>query len=689
MATSSLGSDLFAIFSLLAIAILVLLAIRHYLPLRKTPAHLFIPVFLALALPCSIILLVPIDLASTDDQSTEHSRGVWLPPHVVLVTWRITYWLTFVLTWFILPFLGEYCDSGYREVKDRAIYSLRVNVRYQLIGLAIGTAGLVYFILENGFHIASIKGLIIALAYSYGLILAIGLMGHGLVALPRRLYKNAWAGERLKNVGFQALKIKDKMVEATDSLNNLEEVVIQLKRHKGGASMDQQEWIDELADISSLIENRSRTSLGSTSNPTIPGVVTDRYLADLTRKLKRARHKTARFTIEWHNLCDEAQKLQSIQNATSIRKLEFSHSRSGTLLARLDFMTPSTRFYLHRYALPCARIALAGLFAFASVMVIWSEIVTPFLPWLSVIGVTVVHYPNSAPGGKVGFAGQLIAGAWLLYMDISTLYAISDVKVWGNRALVKRQTYAESACWYSLQVAKLTVPLSFNFITLLPPAVYQDTNFFKFLGQLIDLTPLGKGFSTFFPCILLIPVLATTFNVYGKIQGYLGVGLIEDDNDDERGSPLGIGGWREGLALISQDLQSRDLIGSATQADRTSASFDLERAPRTSFGQSRAPQGAFRPQAPSANTREANRNLSAVSNQQDDDDESPRHFYHDFTERVRNTIDTIEAPAWAKNIGSGFTAPKWMQRDSSGSQGNAAGLSRWFGGRPEDGRVRL
>jgi hypothetical protein len=608
---------------------------------------------------------------------------------VVLVTWRITYWLTFVLTWFILPFLGEYCDSGYREVKDRSIYSLRVNLRYQLIGLAIGAAGLVYFILENGFHIASIKGLIIALAYSYGLILAIGLMGHGLVALPRRLYKNAWVGERLKNAGLRALKIKDKLDEATDSLNNLEEVVMQLKRHKGGASVDQQEWIDELADTSNLMEHRSRTPLGSTSNPTIPTVVTDRYLADLTRKLKRARHKKARFVVEWSNLCDEAYRLQTIQAAATTRKLEFNHSGNRTLLARLDIMTPSMRFYLYRYALPCVRIALAGIFAFASVMVIWSEIVTPFFPWLSLIGVSVVHYPNSAPGGKVGFAGQLIAGAWLLYMDISTLYAISDVKVWGNRALVKRQTYAESACWYSLQVAKLTVPLSFNFITLLPTAVYQDTNFFKFLGSLIDLTPLGKGFSTFFPCILLIPVLATTFNVYGKIQGYLGVGLLEDDNDVERGSRLGIGGWREGLTLISQERQSRDLVGSAAQADRTSASFDLERAPRTSIGQSRAPLESSRPQVPGANVREANRNFNAITNQQEDEDDSPRHFYHDFTERVRNTMDTIEAPAWAKNIGSGFTVPKWMQRDSSGGEGNAAGLSRWFGGRPEDGRVRL
>jgi hypothetical protein len=603
----------------------------------------------------------------------------------VLVTWRITYWLTFVLTWFILPFLGEYCDSGYRDAKDRSMYSLRMNARYQLIGLTIGIAGLVYFIWENGFHVASIKGLVIALAYSYGLILAMGLMGHGLVSLPRRLYKNAWVGSRLRNAGFQALKIRDKLDEATEPLENLEQVVSQLKRHKGGASVYQQEWIDELADTSSFVEHRSGTALGSTSNPTIPGVITDRYLADLTRKLKRARHKKARFVVEWNNLCDKAHKLQSIQDAAKNKKLEFNPSGSRTFFSGLSLMTPSMRFYFHMYAIPCARIAVAGIFALASVMVIWSEIVTPFLPKISVIGLTIVHFPNSAPGGKVGFAGQLIAGAWLLYMDISTLYAISDVKVWGNRALVKRQTYAESACWYSLQVAKLTVPLSFNFITLLPSAVYQDTNFFKFLGQLIDLTPLGKGFSTFFPCILLLPVLATTFNIYGKIQAYLGVGLLEDESEDERG----LGSWREGLRLLSQDHQSRDFDGYADQPDRTSASFDLERAPRTSLGSSRLQQEASRSIAPGSSVRDANRNFNAITNQQEDQDDSPRHFYHDFTERFRNTIDTIETPAWAKNLGVGFTAPKWMQRDSSGGEGNSAGLSRWFGGRPEDGRVRL
>lgn len=96
---SSIGSNAFAGVALLAISLLVLLILRHYLPLRTTPAYLLVPIFLALALPASIILLVPIDLASSSDEVRGKARGIWLPQRVMLVAWRITYWLCFVLTW--------------------------------------------------------------------------------------------------------------------------------------------------------------------------------------------------------------------------------------------------------------------------------------------------------------------------------------------------------------------------------------------------------------------------------------------------------------------------------------------------------------------------------------------------------------------------------------------------------------
>ena len=101
--TSSAGSNVFALTAVLAICTLVLLLLRHFLPLRSTPAYLLVPIFLALALPISTILLVPIDLASSSRNKDDATRGIWLPQSVVLVAWRIIYWLTFALTWWANP----------------------------------------------------------------------------------------------------------------------------------------------------------------------------------------------------------------------------------------------------------------------------------------------------------------------------------------------------------------------------------------------------------------------------------------------------------------------------------------------------------------------------------------------------------------------------------------------------------
>ncbi|MDI1486693.1 MAG: hypothetical protein OHK93_005953 [Ramalina farinacea] len=128
---SSIGSDAFALLAILCISLFVLLLLRHFIPLRSTPAYLIIPVFLALALPVSIILLVPIDIASSSRTEDVASRG-------------------------------EYVDSGYRSPRDRFFYSLKQNGRYQLIVLVCAGLGGIYVFLVNGFQTGSLKSLVMA-----------------------------------------------------------------------------------------------------------------------------------------------------------------------------------------------------------------------------------------------------------------------------------------------------------------------------------------------------------------------------------------------------------------------------------------------------------------------------------------------------------------------------------------------
>jgi hypothetical protein len=98
-AVSPVPSEIFALLALLVISIPVLLILRYFLPLRTTPAFYLVPIFFALWLPAGIVLLVPIDLASSASTEDEASKGIWLPQRLLLVSWRITYWLTFCLTW--------------------------------------------------------------------------------------------------------------------------------------------------------------------------------------------------------------------------------------------------------------------------------------------------------------------------------------------------------------------------------------------------------------------------------------------------------------------------------------------------------------------------------------------------------------------------------------------------------------
>ena len=708
MAGSSVGSDIFAVLILLLVASLVLLLLRHFLPLRTTPAYLLTPIFLSLALPISIILLVPIDLASTSITNDETARGIWLPERVLLVAWRITYWLTFALTWYvvntpftyldadirrvILPLLGEYVDSGYRTSKDRIIYSLRSNARYQIIVLGCATVGLVYVYFQNDFAGTTVKSMVMALAYCWGLIQAIYLMGHGLVSVPRRLFRNASTSGRLRRVQSHAPQLHDRLEDSTTELNELESHVRLLRQRKNGISRDHQEWIEEIADSSSYSPAPvGLPPLPHAATPPIPAVITDRYLADLTRRLNRARHKRVRFADGWNRLVQEAVDLQAIIDATASRKLDLGKpSPSASKLEQVTILTPFLRYLLYSRVMPVVRITLGVISSTASICVIYSEIIKLISPRYSIISLTVVYHPNTE--SYVGFGGQLTAILWITYMCFAALASFDDVKVWGNRALVRRNTYGESACWYGGQIAKLTTPLAYNFVTLLSQSVYRKTAFFQFLGRLIVLTPLGKGFDYFFPTFILIPVCATLFNLYGRARNIFGYGIVDED-EEQNPTGFGTGGWREGRDLIERDLNARSDGGLSTPLEgrasspmpgyRTSRATP-ERQPRLT-AQPRSPHAYISPGEHSDTTPRQPSRLSVAIQAAESDDEG---FLSGFAHRVRNTIDSVEMPDW---IGK---RPKWMggvdgRTDSSSRADAGRGLWRWFGGRPADGRVRL
>lgn len=369
--------------------------------------------------------------------------------------------------------------------KDRLFYSLKSNGRYQLVILACAGLGGIYVFLVNGFRTGSVKSLVMALAYCWGLVMAIYLMGHGLVAVPRRFFRDADIAGKLRRSQSRAPALHDKLTDATIELEEVEAQLTQLRKRKNAVSRDHEEWIEDISDISTIPDPRL-PAIARTSAPTLPVVMTDRYLADFSRKLIRARHKKMRFVDDWSQLMEDVTEAQRIIDASGSQRLDSATLPPSSRSRRINLLTPYSRYLLHAKLIPAIRLLLGGILALGSVCIIWSEVMKVISPRLSIISLTVLTRRHDEP--QIAFGGQVVASLWLLYMSLAALASFDDVKIWGNRALVRRNTYGESATWYSGQIAKLTVPLAYNFITLLPSSVYEKTKFFKFLGVLINLT---------------------------------------------------------------------------------------------------------------------------------------------------------------------------------------------------------
>lgn len=548
---------------------------------------------------------------------------------------------------------------------------------------------------KYGFHLTPLKSVVMALAYCWGLVLAIYLMGHGLVTIPRTLFRKASISGRLRSLQAHAPRLYEKMEDAVANLDELEAQVSELSKRKTGSARDYREWIEEMADICNVPESQPSTSMPRAGGESriVPTVITEKYLADLSRQLLRARHARSRYADEWNRLLLDASQTQAILDSAASKRLDFgSANPKSSLVEKLTVLTPYARYLLHFHFLPGFRILSAGVLALASACIIWSEMVKTALPNLSVIRLTVVHH-WTGESGQVGFAGQVIAALWILYMCTAALTSMTEVKVWRGRALVWRNTAHESGFWYASYVARLSVPLAYNFMTFLSFKTYSKTTFYNFLGELIDFTPLGEWFDNLFPILILFPVCATLFGLYGRVRRLFSFDMdLMDDEENESG--YGTGSWREGRALIERELggmsiSSRDPVaGAVGSSARARPILSVPAARREGVQTPFATSPSYRDE-PTRTTARTARSRMAEEEPEDD------NFFSQLGHRFKNTMDTMDTPKWLQEIGDGFKKPSWLggqdEAPGGGGGGGASGthndVRRWFGG--AESRIRL
>lgn len=436
----------------------------------------------------------------------------------------------------------------------------RRNLRYQLIMLGSGAIGLVYVIITSGLTFGSIKSLLIALSHSYALVIAIWLMGHGFVNLPRRYWVEADPNTVLKGLYQHATSSNDTLAEIQSEYADSAAEILALRAFKEGKYQTWIEYMLAKVEAGPGIPLTSSSSTGSVQGQSRVRVdramIDEYYLSNLHSRFKTVRNRLVRYDADWQKLLYEASKAEDVIKSQETKSLVFRYKRTS--------FPPKAAYFVYSVIQPVIQKVLATMFLLLTVVLVWSEITHGTI--VSIVNIVVSH--------TYGMWQQLISALFLGYMCFSAFSSLSRIRVFKVYALVHRHSDPSSLIFYAMYACRLTVPLSFNYITLISS---RESVFEEFLGKFINLTPLGKYFNDWLPRFVLVPMIFTLFHVYDRVRDFLGFGFSFDDDEDEgeeRGSVV------EGRELVKRALTDASYKFSLRHPNISAAISSGESSPR-------------------------------------------------------------------------------------------------------------
>ena len=439
--------------------------------------------------------------------------------------------------------------------------ALRENLRSQLVIIVCSLIGLVYILATTERRsFGAIKSLVIALGHTYGLILAIFFLGIGLVNVPRRIWTFADSVNEIRDIQKRAVGAWEQFQDSKEELRSVVQEVKELNANINRVPQDLRNWVSELHMKTALFaddeaDNMNLASENHSRQQTNINKIDAKAITNLARKLKRYSRKYERYQKQWELILKRYTFLQDIVGSVSGNEGLEIQFRNPPLLAR--HFPKAVCYIWYVFMRKYVWYSAAVLFGVVSVMIFWSEMVNSFqTPLLSVIGIITRLL------GWNGGIEEIFNSFILCYMAVCTYSSLMRVKVFNKYAMTIRSTDPVSLLFFSSYLCRLTVPLSYNFVTLLDRKT--DSVFSRFLGASINLTDLGKGFNAWFPLFILVPVFVTAFNVMERIKYWFGFDagtlFFEDGGDEDgTGSHSDAVAVTEGRALLSQAIAGEDL----------------------------------------------------------------------------------------------------------------------------------
>jgi len=460
--------------------------------------------------------------------------------NATILPWHILFWSTFVLAWFILPLVREMLLSGHFTTRKR----LKDGMRKMLTGQLILLLFVVIFIIAMAIYLHSIhvKPVLITLGNTYGLLIVSLLLGYGLVALPRSLWRQAEPAAELRRAQIMAGAVDEALFEAVWELQDCEYAIdcalAKIADSKLLSDIYYKYCVDDLlrrkreAGIMSpeldsrRTENRNRVGLaGNRSDVTEDdnGTPTLEKLVDLNLRLMCTQEKLLSAELQWEALIKRCKFLVDISMG-STPPSSLSRIESDFLYmtdSRIRALRWKLRSIWMKYLRSLAFRLLAILAACLSTAILWSEATLALTTSLSPFSFFLGLFDN---GGERGFLFQIAALIPLVYMSICVYSSLFKLSAFGPFCLRGNMQSSGVALAFNAQLlVRLQFPLGYNFLLMLKYDASSLSAFQDFMGVMSVVPLFGQAFSVYAPLLIIALCIVTLFNIYPRLLSLLGV----------------------------------------------------------------------------------------------------------------------------------------------------------------------
>ncbi|KAL0218790.1 hypothetical protein P9112_004443 [Eukaryota sp. TZLM1-RC] len=519
--------------------------------LSNVSAHIIIG--LGLLVSGSIIVLIPLDYESSlyHHCRLEHPPSQCQKPtlyisqeHLSLI-WRFIYWITFFFVWVFMPFIRNLSSTAEFRLSERLRTALKKSLTFYITLGILALSGIIYLSVSAGLTFNNVISMLMSFASLWGLFLLIVLCGHGLVGLPKKLWRKSNIKREVKFCEFSASKVYSDLESArsklSETLNKVTKTATQVPVRN-----PLYQYLSQViskcpisaygGSAANLINIGKGNSLG--------GANVDYDMVCGLNKEVMVRSSSLRIQEDkWDKLVVKYAYLKQLLSIQAAKKEVGTRNllNSGIFeISKRDFI-----FYMH--ALPIVLKVLCVVCSSFTIVLLFSELslvsdslTSPLSFFLSKSTSTTLN--------------SLLIMMPIGYFTLCGFFSLANLKKSRDYCILKKLTTPWSGIFLSGFMLRLIFPLCYNYLTILK---LEETAFIHLFGPMEDVPILGVTISTWLPTAILLICFLALGECFTSVLKMFGVSTFDYEEAIEDAGSLVEG---RGLLLRSKDILQREKI---------------------------------------------------------------------------------------------------------------------------------